>query len=80
VDRGDPLNCRARQCRNQEGSGPFHLPQAKMGLEILHVFGAILLFGALIWGANSYRGRRRGEAMVGDQKTRELYTEERYRS
>lgn len=51
-----------------------------MGLEILYVFGAILLLGALIWGANSYRGRRRAEAMVGDQKTRELYTEERHRS
>ena len=56
------------------------MPEAKMGLEILYVFGAILLLGALIWGANSYRGRRRGEAMVGDQKTRELYTEERHRS
>jgi hypothetical protein len=51
-----------------------------MGIEILYAIGALLLLGALIWGANHYRNRRRGETMVGDRKTRELYTDERYRS
>jgi hypothetical protein len=47
-----------------------------MGLEILYPLGALLLLGALIWGATQYRTRRRGEPMVGDQKTRDLYKEE----
>jgi hypothetical protein len=47
-----------------------------MGIELVYALGAILLLGALVWGANHYRGRRRGEASVGDQKTRDLYKEE----
>jgi hypothetical protein len=42
--------------------------------------GAAVLLLALIWGASHYRNRRNGEPMVGDQKTRELYTNERYHS
>jgi hypothetical protein len=52
-------------------------PRVKtMGIELVYALGAILLLGALVWGANHYRGRRRGEASVGDQKTRDLYKEE----
>jgi hypothetical protein len=47
-----------------------------MGIELLYALGALLLLGALIWGANQYRTRRSGEPMVGDQKTRDLYREE----
>lgn len=51
-----------------------------MGIEFLYALGAVLLLAGLIWGANHYRNRRQGERMVGDQKTRDLYTNERYRS
>ena len=51
-----------------------------MGIEILYVVGAVLLLGGLIFGANHYRNRRQGERIAGDQKTRALYTDERYRS
>ena len=47
-----------------------------MGFELLYPLGALLLLGALIWGVNRYRTRRRGQPMVGDQKTRDLYKEE----
>ena len=47
-----------------------------MGMEWLYALGALLLLGALMWGANQFRSRRRGEPMVGDQKTRDLYKEE----
>ena len=51
-----------------------------MGIELFYGIGVLALLAALIWGANHYRNRRRGETMVGDQKTRELYTNKRYRS
>ncbi len=51
-----------------------------MGIEILYMIGAVLLLGGLIWGANRYRSRRQGERMVGDRKTRALYTDDQYRS
>ncbi len=47
-----------------------------MGIEFLYIVGAILLLAALIWGSSQYRNRRRGEPMVGDRKTRELYSKE----
>ena len=37
-----------------------------MGIEILYAVAALLLLGALIWGANHYRDRRQGER-EGDQ-------------
>lgn len=51
-----------------------------MGIELLYVVGAVLLLAGLIFGANQYRNRKQGERMVGDRKTRELYTEDKYRS
>jgi hypothetical protein len=47
-----------------------------MGLEVLYAIGALLLVIALVWGANHYRARRRGERVIGDQKTRDLYKQE----
>jgi hypothetical protein len=44
-----------------------------MGLELIYPIGAIVLALALLWGVSHYRNRRRGETMVGDQKTRDLF-------
>jgi hypothetical protein len=43
-----------------------------MGIELIYLLGAAVLAVALLWGAFQYRKRRRGEPMVGDQKTRDL--------
>jgi hypothetical protein len=47
-----------------------------MGIELVYALGAVLLLGALVWGANHYSARQRGATKVGDQKTRDLYKEE----
>jgi len=44
-----------------------------MGIELIYPIGAIALAVGLLWGVFHYRNRRRGETMVGDQKTRELF-------
>ena len=44
-----------------------------MGFELLYGVGGLLLLVALIWGAMTYRDRKRGRPQPGDAKTRELY-------
>ena len=44
-----------------------------MGLEILYGIGALVLLGALAWGASQYNRRNRAATQAGAEVARERY-------